>query len=160
MTLNSVGYARIAVIVNPENFINESINSNNDAVSLPFIVRLPGNATTVPTPRRPGTPPAQTVAQQSQNQARIAAAARRAARLPARAAATAPKKLHRKRPRSGKIVTAQRERRRGTHQAPDSGVRCDQTVPLIPSMRNPHNPSIFRRFVRLSDTIAGNLRQN
>ena len=49
VTLGSVGYARVAEIVDPDNFINETLKSNNDSISAPFIVRLPGNATTVPT---------------------------------------------------------------------------------------------------------------
>jgi len=102
VTLNNVGYARIAVVVDPENVVNESLYSNNASLSAPFIVRLPGNATTVPTTQTAGTlPSVQTLAQQSQQQAKIAAAANRAARLQARAAANAQKKLHRKRPKSG-----------------------------------------------------------
>jgi len=105
VTLNNVGYSRIAVIVDPENVVNESLYSNNASVSAPFIVRLPGNATTVPTTATVGTlPSVQTLAQQSQNQAKLAAAASRAAKIKARNAAEAPKKLHRKRPRSGQNI--------------------------------------------------------
>ncbi len=66
VTLNSVGYARIAVIVDPNNFINESLKSNNQTISAPFIVRLPGNQSTVPTTTRPVRfPPVAQVAQQA-----------------------------------------------------------------------------------------------
>jgi len=107
VTLNNVGYARIAVIVDAENVINESIYGNQDALSAPFIVRLPGNAATVPTTQTAGTlPSVQSLAQQSQNQAKIAAAAKRVAKLQARAAASPQKKLHRKRPRSGQSIPA------------------------------------------------------
>ena len=48
MSLNSVGYARIAVIVDAENTVNESLISNNLGESAPLIVRLPGtNGTSV-----------------------------------------------------------------------------------------------------------------
>ncbi len=49
VSLGNVGYGRIAVIVDPDNFINETLKSNNETISAPFIVRLPGSATTVPT---------------------------------------------------------------------------------------------------------------
>ena len=107
VTLNGVGYARIAVVVDPENVINESLYSNNAALSAPIIVRLPGNATTVPTGQTAGAlPSVETLAKQSRNQAKIAAAAKRAARLQARAAAGTTKKLHRKRPRSNRSIPA------------------------------------------------------
>ena len=48
VSLGSVGYARIEVLTNPENDFDESIYSNGASLSEPFIVRLPGNATTVP----------------------------------------------------------------------------------------------------------------
>jgi hypothetical protein len=57
VTLSSVGYARIAVIVDPENIVNESLYTNNAALSAPVIVRLPGNGTTVPTTVAAGTLP-------------------------------------------------------------------------------------------------------
>src|SRR5262249_30608729 len=48
MTLNSIGYARIAVIVDAENTVNESLISNNLAESAPIVVRVPGtNGTSV-----------------------------------------------------------------------------------------------------------------
>ncbi len=107
VTLNSVGYARIAVIVDPENVVNESIYGNQAALSAPFIVRLPGNASTVPTTQSAGTlPSVQSVAQQSQNAAKLAKAAKREAALVARAAANPKKKLHRKQPRAGKSIPA------------------------------------------------------
>jgi hypothetical protein len=57
VTLGSVGYARVAEIVDPDNFINETLKSNNESISAPFIVRLPGNTTTVPTDATAGTLP-------------------------------------------------------------------------------------------------------
>src|SRR5262249_42777860 len=96
VTLNSVGYARIAVVVDPENVVNETLKSNDAALSAPFIVRLPGNASKVPTARTAGAlPSVQTLAQQSKNKAKIAAAIQRAARIQARAASAPQKKLHR-----------------------------------------------------------------
>ena len=97
MTLNNVGYARIAVVVDPDNFINESLKSNGQTISVPFIVRLPGIAMTVPTnpsgryaplgwrasPRRPRPQP------------KVQAALNRAARVAARQAAQPAKKLKR-----------------------------------------------------------------
>ncbi len=48
MTLNSVGYAKIAVVVDAENSVNESLISNNLGESAPIVVRLPGtNGTSV-----------------------------------------------------------------------------------------------------------------
>jgi hypothetical protein len=68
VSLGSVGYARIAVVVDPSNFINESLRSNSDSISAPFILRLPGNATTVPTsPSATNVPSVQQVAQQDLN---------------------------------------------------------------------------------------------
>jgi len=59
MTLNSTGWARIAVIVDAENTVNESLMSNNLAESAPMVVRLPGTngTSTVPTLPAPGTLP-------------------------------------------------------------------------------------------------------
>jgi len=105
VSLGNVGYARIAVIVDPENTVNDSLQSNKAALSAPFIVRLPGNATTVPTTATVGAlPSVQTLAQRSQNEAKLAAAASRAAKIRARNALEPPKKLHRKRPRSGQNI--------------------------------------------------------
>jgi hypothetical protein len=105
VTLNAVGYSRILVLVDPENVVNESLYTNNDSLSAPFIVRLPGSAATVPTTQAAGAlPSVQTLAQQSQNKAKFAAEAKRAAALQARAAANPKKKLHRKRPRKGQSL--------------------------------------------------------
>jgi hypothetical protein len=103
LTLNTVGYARIAVIVDPENFVNETLKSNNESLSAPFVLRLPGNATTVPTNQTAGAlPSVQTVAANAQAAAKAAAAANRAARRAARLEAAhpnaAPKKLKRHAP--------------------------------------------------------------
>jgi hypothetical protein len=100
LTLDSVGYARIAVIVDPENFINETLKTNNESLSAPFVLRLPGNASTVPTNQTAGAlPSVSTVAAEAQQAAKAAAAAKRAARRAARVQAehpnAAPKKLKR-----------------------------------------------------------------
>ncbi len=59
ITLNSIGWARIAVIVNADNTVNESLISNNLAESAPMIVRLPGTngTSTVPNSPIPGQLP-------------------------------------------------------------------------------------------------------
>ncbi len=73
VTLNSVGYARIAEIVDPGDFINVSLRSNAVSISAPFIVRLPGTATTVPTNPAVGTlPSVASVAQKDQAAAKAA----------------------------------------------------------------------------------------
>jgi hypothetical protein len=105
VTLNSVGYARIAVLVDPNNFINESLRSNSQTISAPFIVRLPGSATTVPTTNAAGTlPTVAQVQQQQQNALKSQHAAKRAAAIAARKATEPAKKLRRKRPPSSNSV--------------------------------------------------------
>jgi hypothetical protein len=97
VSLGSVGYARIEVLTNPENDFDESIYSNGGALSQPFIVRLPGNATTVPTDQAAGTlPSVSALAARSANQAKVAAAEKLAAKVAARDATKPVKKLHRK----------------------------------------------------------------
>jgi hypothetical protein len=97
VSLGSVGYARIEVLTNPENDFDESIYSNGDSLSEPFIVRLPGNATTVPTTQAAGTlPTIQQLATRSANKAKVASAEKVAAKVAARIASKPPKKLHRK----------------------------------------------------------------
>jgi CARDB len=97
VSLGSVGYARIEVLTNPENDFDESIYSNGDALSEPFIVRLPGNATTVPTTQAPGKlPTIQQLNTRSANKAKVASAEKVAAKVAARIASKPPKKLHRK----------------------------------------------------------------
>jgi hypothetical protein len=89
VTLSSVGYARIAVIVDPENVVNETLYTNNQAISAPVIVRLPGNGKMVPTTAAAGAlPTPEALAAQS------AAAHKRAARavIVARNQAKATKK--------------------------------------------------------------------
>lgn len=96
VSLNSVGYGRVAVVVDPNNMINETLKTNNEAVSAPFIVRLPGNAATVPTQAAPGSiPSVETIAQQTQARARASALARRAARVNSLVGIRRPIKLHR-----------------------------------------------------------------
>ena len=94
MQLNGVGYARIAVIVDSENSVNESLVSNNLGESAPVVVRLPGtNGTSVvPTANTAGVLPslkAQPAPKTKPNPKRAEARAERAAAHP-------PKKLHRK----------------------------------------------------------------
>jgi CARDB len=97
VSLGSVGYARIEVLTNPENTFDESIYSNGASLSQPFIVRIPGNATTVPTTQAAGTlPTIQQLATRSENKAKVAAAEKLAAKVAARDATKPPKKLHRK----------------------------------------------------------------
>ena len=97
MDLNSVGYARIAVLVDAENTDNETLISNNLGESAPITIRLPGtNGTSVvPTTAAAGVLPslkAQPAPKTKPHPARAEARARRQA-----VEATAPtKKLHRK----------------------------------------------------------------
>ena len=99
VTLNSVGYARVAVIVDPEDVVNETLKSNNESVSAPFIVRLPGNTPTVPTTAVAGAlPSVAAVAQRSKHQHKLAAALRRAAKVAALAGQAPKTKLRRHSP--------------------------------------------------------------
>ena len=101
VTLNSVGYGRIAVVVDPDNFINETLKSNNVSLSAPFIVRLPGNQATVPTtPAANSLPSVAQVAQQDQNAIKTQRALKRAAKIRAKNAAKPPRKLRRRTPTS------------------------------------------------------------
>jgi hypothetical protein len=85
VTLSSVGYARIAVIVDPDHLVSQSITSNSTTISAPIILRLPGNGTTVPTTAAPGRLPSiATLAQEAQSQAKRAATARLVAKHQAR----------------------------------------------------------------------------
>jgi hypothetical protein len=49
LSVTGTGYARIEAVVDPENVTNDPLTSNNTGISAPLIVRLPGNATSVPT---------------------------------------------------------------------------------------------------------------
>jgi hypothetical protein len=94
VTLSSVGYARIAVIVDPENVVSESLYTNNQALSAPVIVRLPGNGTTVPTTAAAGALPSlASLAAHTQAKAKQQARAAIVARNQAKAS---KKKLKRK----------------------------------------------------------------
>jgi subtilase family serine protease len=98
VTLGSVGYGRIAVILDPNNTVNETLRSNNESISAPFIVRLPGNASIVPTQAAAGAlPTVANVAQRAQTAAKKAAAAKRAARAQA-PHPSRQRKLHRHAP--------------------------------------------------------------
>ena len=94
MNLNSVGYAKIAVLVNAENSVNETLISNNLGESAPVVVRLPGtNGTSVvPTTAAAGTLPSL----KAQPAPKTKPHPKRAAARAARAAAKPLKKLHRK----------------------------------------------------------------
>jgi hypothetical protein len=97
VTLNAVGYGRIEVLTNPDNFIGESLYTNGGALSQPFILRLPGDATTVPTAQAAGTlPSVEALAIQSHNKARVAAAEKLAANAAGLHARKPVRKLHRK----------------------------------------------------------------
>ncbi len=105
MNLNSVGYARIAVIVDAENTVNESLISNNLGESGPIVVRLPGtNGTSVvPTAASPNTLPslkAQPAPVTKPHPKRAAARAKLAAEQPL-------KKLHRKAPKTEPSIVHQ-----------------------------------------------------
>ena len=87
VTLGSVGYARIAVIVDPENVVNESIYGNNDVT---LRSRSSSGCRAMRPPcrprRRPGrSPRCRPWRSQAQNEAKVAAAAKRAATVAARA---------------------------------------------------------------------------
>jgi CARDB len=105
VTLNSVGYARIAVVVDPNDFINESLRSNSQTISAPFIVRLPGTATTVPTTNAAGTlPTVAQVAQQQENAVKNQRNLKREEAIEAKRATEPAKKIRRKRPPSSNSV--------------------------------------------------------
>ena len=94
MDLNSVGYAKVAVLVNAENSVNESLISNDLGESAPIVVRLPGtNGTSVvPTTATSGNLPSlkpQPAPKTKPHPKRAEARAERAASKPL-------KKLHRK----------------------------------------------------------------
>jgi hypothetical protein len=94
VTLSSVGYARIAVIVDPENMVDKSITSNNTTISAPIILRLPGNQTTVPTnPAVGALPSIATLAQHTQTRAKFEATAKLVAKHQAK---TAKRKIRRR----------------------------------------------------------------
>jgi hypothetical protein len=99
VALNSVGYGRIAVIVDPDNFVNETLKSNNESISAPFIVRLPGTATTVPTqPAAGALPSVESVAQHARASAKASAVLKQAAKVRAAHAGRPARKLHRHSP--------------------------------------------------------------
>jgi len=106
VNLGAVGYGRISVLVDPQNMLNESLRSNGDAISAPFLIRLPGNATTVPTQPAPGAVPSVAqLASQAEQQAKLARFAKRVAALKARDPGVIPKKLYRRRGEGNLNVT-------------------------------------------------------
>ncbi len=94
LNLNGVGYARIAVLINADNTVNESLISNNLGESAPITVRLPGtNGTSVvPTAAAAGVLPSLKAQPAPKTKPHPKLAAERIARRAARP----PKKLHRK----------------------------------------------------------------
>jgi hypothetical protein len=106
VTLSNVGYGRIAVLIDPENTINETLKSNNDALSAPFVLRLPGNATTVPTEKAPGAVPSLSqLASQAKQQAKIELFSKRVAIHKAQHPSIVSKQLHRRRGRGNLNLT-------------------------------------------------------
>jgi hypothetical protein len=105
MNLNSVGYAKIAVLVNAENSINETLISNNLGESAPVVVRLPGtNGTSVvPTTAGAGALPSL----KAQPAPKTKPHPRRAEERARRAAAAPLKKLHRKPPKKEPAIVHQ-----------------------------------------------------
>jgi hypothetical protein len=102
VALNNVGYGRIAVIADPEDTVNVSIRSNSTAISAPVIVRLPGNATTVPTGLPAGTIPSlSSLARQSHQQSKLQRYQKRVAVLKVKNPRLFSKTLHRRRGPSG-----------------------------------------------------------
>ncbi len=77
--------------------LNESLRSNGDAISAPFLIRLPGNATSVPTQAAPGQMPSVSqLATQAQQQAKLQRFAERVADRKVKHPSIVPKKLHRR----------------------------------------------------------------
>jgi hypothetical protein len=105
LSLNGVGYARIAVVVDADNTINESLISNNLGESGPIIVRLPGtNGTSVvPTQAAAGVLPSLKAQPAPKTKPHPKLAIARAER----AAARPPKKLHRKPPKKEPSIVHQ-----------------------------------------------------
>jgi hypothetical protein len=97
VNIGSIGYGRISVLVDPENMINETLKSNNDTISAPFLVRLPGNATAVPNLLPPGAVPSvEQLATQSRQHDKIEQFAKHVAARRAQNPSVVPKKLHRR----------------------------------------------------------------
>jgi CARDB len=123
VTLGSVGYARVAEIVDPDNFINETLKSNNESISAPFIVRLPGNTTTVPTDAAAGgLPSVASIAAKDQAAVNAAKAAKADARLDAIVAARRAKH-----PRVAKLVRSKKLERK---QPPKTDSLVDKAISL------------------------------
>jgi len=98
VNLGPVGYGRVSVIADPESMLDESLRSNGGATSAPFVIRLPGNATTVPTRPAPGAMPSVAqLAAQAKQQAKLTRYSKRVAALKATDPGIIPKKLHRRR---------------------------------------------------------------
>jgi hypothetical protein len=97
VNVGTLGYGRVSVLVDPQNLVNESLRSNGDAISAPFLIRLPGNATSVPTTPAPGAVPSVTqLANATQQQAKLERYAKRVAELKAKHPSLALRKLHRR----------------------------------------------------------------
>jgi hypothetical protein len=97
VNVGTAGYGRVSVLIDPQNLVNEGLRSNSNAISAPFLIRLPGNATAVPTTPAPGAVPSVAqVANHAQHQAKLDRYAQRVAKLKARHPALADRKLHRR----------------------------------------------------------------
>jgi hypothetical protein len=98
VSIGSIGYGRVSVLIDPQSLLNEALRSNSNAISAPFLIRLPGNAATVPTEPAPGAVPSVSqLASSAKQQAKLELYAKRVAAMKARHPALALRKLHRRR---------------------------------------------------------------
>lgn len=106
VNIGSVGYGRVSVLIDPQNLVNEALRSNSNSISAPFLIRLPGNATTVPTEPAPGAVPSVTqLASAADHQAKLEQYAKKVAEHKARHPFLADRKLHRRKGQGGLNVT-------------------------------------------------------
>jgi len=106
ISLGNVGYGRVSVMIDSQNMLNESLRSNGDSISAPFLIRLPGNALSVPNQPVPGAVPSVAqMAASAKQQAKLERYAKRVAELKAEDRNVVPTKLHRRRGRGGLNVT-------------------------------------------------------
>ena len=149
------------MIVDPDNFINETLKSNNESISAPFIVRLPGNATTVPTERRGrGRSPRWRASPARPRPRRKAARPRPSARPrsppggPLHAGEEAPTPIAA--PQDQQPRGQGRQPRHGDHQAPAPGDQRDLQVDLTgpPTGRSPPRPQRTVRPARRARTLS------
>jgi hypothetical protein len=96
VNIGSVGYGRVSVLVDPQDLVNESLRSNSNAISAPFLIRLPGNATSVPTtPAAGAVPSVSQLASGAQQQAKLERYAKRVGAFKAKHPGLKNAKLHR-----------------------------------------------------------------